>query len=124
MRVAVVPAARAEDLRKVLHGRGIVDRTVRMAKRDGAVLIPLTRDPPVDLSAYGARLEDRDGMEPRPRSRDPREEVRERLRRYGVPDGVATDTITRNNRFLEAATGHTAKERAKKAQDAAKKGKA
>ncbi|HII39956.1 MAG TPA: class I SAM-dependent methyltransferase family protein [Thermoplasmata archaeon] len=89
MRVAVVPAARAEDLRKVLHGRGIVDRTVRMAKRDGAVLIPLTRDPPVDLSAYGARLEDRDGMEPRPRSRDPREEVRERLRRYGVPDGVA-----------------------------------
>ena len=42
----------------------------------------------------------------------------------GVPDGVATDTITRNNRFLEAATGHTAKERAKKAQDAAKKGKA
>jgi len=42
----------------------------------------------------------------------------------GVPDGVATDTISRNNRFLEAATGLTAKERAKKAQDAAKKGKA
>jgi len=42
----------------------------------------------------------------------------------GVPDGVATDTISRNNRFLEAATGHSAKERAKKAQDAAKKGKA
>lgn len=41
----------------------------------------------------------------------------------GVPDAVATDTITRNNRFLEAATGYTAKERSKKAQDAAKKGK-
>ncbi len=42
----------------------------------------------------------------------------------GVPDGVATDTISRNNRFLEAATGYSAKERAKKAQEAAKKGKA
>lgn len=42
----------------------------------------------------------------------------------GVPDDVATDTISRNNRFLEAATGYSAKERAKKAQDAAKKGKA
>ncbi len=41
----------------------------------------------------------------------------------GVPDDVATDTITRNNRFLEAATGYSAKERAKKAQEAAKKGK-
>lgn len=42
----------------------------------------------------------------------------------GVPDDVATDTISRNNRFLEAATGHSAKERAKKAQEAAKKGTA
>lgn len=42
----------------------------------------------------------------------------------GVPDGVATETIGRNNRFLEAATGYTAKERAKKAQEAAKKGAA
>jgi hypothetical protein len=42
----------------------------------------------------------------------------------GVPDSVATETISRNNRFLEAATGHSAKERAKKAQEAAKKGRA
>ena len=42
----------------------------------------------------------------------------------GVPDDVATETITRNNRFLEAATGYTAKERGKKAQEAAKKGTA
>ncbi len=44
--------------------------------------------------------------------------------RLGVPDDVATETITRNNRFLEAATGYTAKERGKKAQEAAKKGTA
>lgn len=43
--------------------------------------------------------------------------------KMGVPDGVATETITRNNRFLEAATGYTAKERSKKAQQAAKEGK-
>ncbi len=41
-----------------------------------------------------------------------------------VADGVATETITRNNRFLEAATGYTAKKRGQKAQEAAKKGTA
>lgn len=41
----------------------------------------------------------------------------------GVPDDVATDTISRNNRFLEAATGYSAKERSKRAQKAAKEGK-
>ena len=42
----------------------------------------------------------------------------------GVADDIATETITRNNRFLERATGYSAKERSKKAQDAAKKGTA
>lgn len=41
----------------------------------------------------------------------------------GVPDDVATDTISRSNRFLEAATGYSAKERSKRAQKAAKEGK-
>lgn len=41
----------------------------------------------------------------------------------GVPDDVATDTIARNNRFLEAATGYSAKERSKRAQKAAKEGR-
>lgn len=40
----------------------------------------------------------------------------------GVPDTVATDTITRNNRFLERATGYTTKQRKQKAEEAAKKG--
>ena len=42
----------------------------------------------------------------------------------GAPDDVVRETITRNNRFLERATGYSAKERAKKAQAAAKKGTA
>ena len=42
----------------------------------------------------------------------------------GVPDAIATETISRSNRFLERATGYTAKERGKKAQEAAKKGTA
>ncbi len=46
------------------------------------------------------------------------------MMKLGVPDALATETITRNNRFLEAATGYTAKERGKKAQEAAKKGRA
>jgi len=89
MRVVVVPAARAEELRRDLHALGIVDRRVRMAKRDGHVLIPVTADPSVNLAEYGARLEHQGGLEPRAPARDPRAEVRERLHRYGVPDGVA-----------------------------------
>jgi|SRR5688572_18652317 hypothetical protein len=42
----------------------------------------------------------------------------------GVPDHVATETIKAFNAFLERATGYTAKERSKKAQEAAKKGAA
>ena len=40
-----------------------------------------------------------------------------------VPDEVARKTITAFNRFLEAATGYNAKERAKRAQQSAKAGK-
>jgi hypothetical protein len=39
-----------------------------------------------------------------------------------VPNEVAADTVRRYNRFLETLTGYTAKERAKKAQKAAKAG--
>lgn len=42
----------------------------------------------------------------------------------GVPDSVATNTIKAFNAFLERATGYTAKERGKRAQQAAKKGAA
>ena len=44
--------------------------------------------------------------------------------RSGVPDHVATETIKAYNTFLEKATGYSAKERSKKAQEAAKKGPA
>lgn len=37
-----------------------------------------------------------------------------------VPNDVAAETIRRYNRFLETLTGYSAKERAKKAQKAAK----
>jgi hypothetical protein len=46
------------------------------------------------------------------------------IMKTGVPDHVATETIKAFNAFLERATGYTAKERSKKAQEAAKKGAA
>ncbi|MGC2288444.1 MAG: DUF5611 family protein [Thermoplasmata archaeon] len=39
-----------------------------------------------------------------------------------VPNDVAAETVRRYNRFLETMTGYTSKERAKKAQKAAKAG--
>ncbi len=41
-----------------------------------------------------------------------------------APDHMATQTIKAFNAFLEQATGYSAKERSKKAQEAAKKGAA
>lgn len=41
----------------------------------------------------------------------------------GVPDDVAANTIKAYNTFLERATGYNAKERGKRAQKKAKKGK-
>jgi hypothetical protein len=40
----------------------------------------------------------------------------------GVTDSIATDTIKAFNAFLEHATGFTAKERSKRAKEAATKG--
>ncbi len=89
MRVVAVPERRAEDLRQELHRRGLVDRTLRIEKRDAEVLIPVTGAPPVDLEMWGARMEDRGGLRPRPRTRNPTAELRERLRRYRVPPELA-----------------------------------
>ncbi len=41
----------------------------------------------------------------------------------GVPDDVATDTITRNNRFLEAATGYTARSARRRRRTPPRKGR-
>ena len=85
MRVAAVPAPRAEDLRRELHRAGVVDRTLRMEKREGEVWIPLRAEPPMSLEGYGARLINVDGLSPRAAGRNPRAALEQRLRRYGVP---------------------------------------
>ncbi len=89
VRVVVVPSARAEALRRELHATGAVDRSMRMAKRDGVVLIPIRSEPPEDLSQYDAHLADVDGLAPRPRPRNPREELRSRVGDAGIPPDLA-----------------------------------
>ncbi len=89
MRVASVPAREAEAVRQELQGRGLIDRTVRIAKRGDDVLIPLRGELPADLTRRGIRIEDVERMEPRPGPRNPRTDLRARLRRYGVPLAAA-----------------------------------
>ncbi len=85
MRVAAVPASLAEEVRKELHHRGLVDRNVRMAKRGGEVLIPLTGTLPSDLAARGVHGEEAERLDPRPVPRNPRDALGRRLQRYRVP---------------------------------------
>ncbi len=89
MRAVVVPAPRAEALRQALHRLGLVDRTVRMAKRHGDVIIPVTADPPFPLVPYGARMDSIEGLSARPAARNPRQELESRLRRYRLPLQIA-----------------------------------
>jgi len=89
MKVAIVPLPRAEALRDELHRRDLVDRSVRMVKRGGELLIPLREVPRVDLAAFGARLEDVAGLAPRPVRGSPRALLEDRLAGLGMPRGLA-----------------------------------
>ena len=111
MRVVTVPALRAESIRRELHRLGLVDRTVRMAKREGRVLIPVVGEPPLNFLVEGVRVEQVDGLDSRPRARDPQVDLRERLRRYRVPLALAPTKWERFEdvivvRLSEAAQEH------------------
>lgn len=89
MQAVLVPARNAETVRRELHRLGLVDRSARIEKRGGDVLIPLIGPPRLDLSAQAARVVELERPTLRPQSRDLQEDLRERLRRYGVPHGLA-----------------------------------
>ena len=89
MRVIAVPAARTEEIRQRLAQAGAIDPTHRITKRGSEVLIPLVRVPPWPVAAYDARVEEIAELPPRPRPRDPRERLRERLAQARIPIGVA-----------------------------------
>ncbi len=89
MQVVAVPAREAEELRRELHRLRIVDRSLRISKRGGDVLIPVKAIPSVDLVRFHARLELTDSVTARPVARNPSEDYRRRAHRYGVPAGLA-----------------------------------
>lgn len=89
MRVIAVPAARAEEIRRRLGEAGTIDPAHRITKRGSEVLIPLARDPPPEVAAYGARIEEIGDLPSRPRPRDPQERLTERLAQSRIPAGLA-----------------------------------
>ena len=91
MRVIAVPTLNAENLRRELHAKGVVDPSVRITKRSGEVLIPIIGPAPLDLARFGARYEDEvhASLSPRRTPPNPRREIEERLRARGVPPELA-----------------------------------
>jgi tRNA wybutosine-synthesizing protein 2 len=81
----VVPREHAGSLLRSLQAERIVDRTMKTVKRGGAIVIPVTAEPPFDLAPFHARLEPHAEVPHRPRPRDPRREIRERLVAAGIP---------------------------------------
>ncbi len=100
MQIVAVPAREAEELRQELHRLRIVDRSVRISKRGGDVLIPVTTTPPLDLARFHAHLDQSPNLSARPVARNPSEAYRRRAHRYGVPTGLAP---TRWERFGDVA---------------------
>ncbi len=88
MLVAVVPAVDAEALRRELHVRGLIDRSVKMTKRGGEVLIPLRGMPPLDISSFGARVEVVGQLDSRALRRGPQVLMEERFSKAGIPDAA------------------------------------
>jgi tRNA wybutosine-synthesizing protein 2 len=112
--VVRVPAREAERLRLELQALGLVDRRLKMTKRGDAVLIPILRKPPVDLGAFGARIESVEGLESRPPPRDPVTVLRERFASAGIPLEFGPARWERIGdvlvlRFGKAATAHREK---------------
>src|SRR3989442_6687840 len=91
MRVIAVPTINAENLRRELHAKGVVDPSVRITKRSGEVLIPIIGPAPLDLARFGARYEDEDHATLSPRSTppSPRRAIEERVLARGVPRELA-----------------------------------
>src|SRR5256712_9229598 len=89
MRVIAVPTINAENLRRELHAKGVVDPSVRITKRSGEVLIPIIGPAPLDLARFGARYEDHATLSPRSTPPSARRAIEERLLARGVPRELA-----------------------------------
>ena len=85
MRAIEVPKENAESLLRKLLSERLVDRTMKTEKRGDAVLIPVRSAPAFDLDPFRARMEDHQSLPIRVTPRDPRQEIRERLRAAGIP---------------------------------------
>lgn len=85
MRAAVVPVHRAGELLRRLQSEGLVDRSVRITKRDGEVVVPLRRDSDFPFDGFGAHLADVADLPECLVQRSPREVMAERFRDAGLP---------------------------------------
>ncbi len=84
-----VPKENGESLLRSLHAAQLIDRTRKIVKRDGAILIPVSSEPAFDLAPFRARREDDAALPSRSPPRDPSQEIRERLSAAGIRPGDA-----------------------------------
>src|SRR5207249_6886046 len=85
MRVLAVPHEQAANVLKRLSTQGLVDPSLRIAKRGHEVLIPVLREPSFSMTDFAARWETEARLAPRAPRRDPRRTLHERLQSSGIP---------------------------------------
>src|SRR5213592_3948358 len=89
MRVLAVPHEQAANILKRLSTQGLVDPSLRIAKRGHEVLIPVLREPSFSMTDFAARWETEARLAPRAPRRDPRRTLHERLQSSGIPLDLA-----------------------------------
>src|SRR5204863_436267 len=89
MRVLAVPHEQAANILKRLSTQGLVDPSLRIAKRGHEVLIPVLREPSFSMTDFAARWETEARLAPRAPRRDPRRTLHERLQSSGIPADLA-----------------------------------
>src|SRR6059058_300491 len=89
MRVLAVPHEQAANVLKRLSTQGLVDPSLRIAKRGHEVLIPVLREPSFSMTDFAARWETEARLAPRAPRRDSRRTLHERLQSSGIPADLA-----------------------------------
>jgi tRNA wybutosine-synthesizing protein 2 len=88
-RVLSVPAVHAQELLRELRSHRLVDRTRKIVKHEGRVLVPVVAEPTVDLGPFAARWEEGGTVPPRTVLRDPWDRIQEGLRAAEIPIALA-----------------------------------
>jgi tRNA wybutosine-synthesizing protein 2 len=84
-RILSVPPARTQAFLRELAAHRLIDRSRKIVKRNGRVLVPVVDEAPFDLVPFDAQTDEHGAVPPRAVRRGPWDRLREDLEAAGIP---------------------------------------